>query len=205
DKVKLRQQLLQAADLWQQEPNISEGALAVAFAIALALTEKLNVTTLIPQTLAYLEISQTPLVHQLEQVQTLLEQGAGLDRTLTQLHREVQRPGTPSSRPYIPIALAFYCFLSTPEDFRLCVSRAVRTGHQSQITAALTGALAGVYNSIIGIPVSWRLAADRMSNTVGGLQQADRLLAVWSGVYDVSSAQHCPWTAVAAPQVIQPR
>ncbi len=205
DQVKLRQQLLQAAAVWQQEPNRPDGALAVAFAIALALTEKLNVTTLIPQTLAYLETSQTPLVHQLEQVQTLLEQGAGLDRTLTQLHREVQRQGTPSGHPYIPIALAFYCFLSTPEDFRLCVSRAVRTGHQSQITAALTGALAGVYNSIIGIPVSWRLAADRISNTVGGLQQADRLLALWSGVYDVSSAQRCPWTAVAAPQVIQRR
>ncbi|HEY9635128.1 MAG TPA: ADP-ribosylglycohydrolase family protein [Coleofasciculaceae cyanobacterium] len=205
DEVKLRQQLLQGAALWLEDSTASEGVLAVAFAIALALTEKLDVATLIPRTLAYLGTSQTPLGQQLEQVQTLLQQGAGLDRTLTQLHREAQRRGTPLGRPYTSIALAFYCFLSTPEDFRLCVTRAARTGCQSQITASLTGTLAGVYNSIIGIPVSWRLTANQISIGIQKLQQADRLLAVWSGVYDVSVVDQCQWTAVAAPRVIQPR
>jgi ADP-ribosylglycohydrolase len=205
DPVKLRQHLLKAAAVWQQNSEASEGVLAVAFAIALALTEKLDSTTLIPRTLTYLGKAQTPLVQQLEQVQTLLEQGAGLDTTLTQLRRERSRRSDLLELSYTSIALAFYCFLHTPEDFRLSVTRATRTGYQPQITAALTGALSGVYNSIIGIPVGWRLAANRISTGSQRLQLADHLLAVWSGVYDVSATEQLQQAAVAAPRVIQPR
>ncbi|NEP61761.1 MAG: ADP-ribosylglycohydrolase family protein, partial [Symploca sp. SIO2G7] len=170
DEVKLRQQLLQGAAIWQDNTDSQdEGVLAIALAIALALREKLNPNTLISQTLAYLGTTQTPIAKQLAEVQTLLEQGAGLNTTLQQLRRiqsevysDLPQERSPQSKlnncPYISIALAFYCFLSTPEDFRLCVNRAVRTCHQPQITAALTGALSGAYNSIIDIPVSWRLA-----------------------------------------------
>lgn len=205
DQVKLRQHLLKAAAIWQENSDASEGVLAVAFAIALALTEQLDCTTLIPRTLSYLGKAQTPLVQQLEQVQTLLEQGAGLDTTLTQLRRERSRRSDLLELSYTSIALAFYCFLHTPEDFRLSVTRATRTGYQPQITAALTGALSGVYNSIIGIPVGWRLAANRISTGDQRLQLADRLLAVWSGVYDVSATEQLQQAAVAAPRVIQPR
>jgi ADP-ribosylglycohydrolase len=205
DEVKLRQQLLKATAVWQRDSEPSEGVLAVAFAIALALTEKLDHATLIPRTLGYLGTSQIPLVQQLEAVQILLEQGAGLDITLTQLRREQVRRNEPPNCPYTSIALAFYCFLYTPEDFRLCVTRAALTGYQSQTTAALTGALAGVYNSIIGIPVAWRLAANQISTGVQRLQRADGLFAVWSGVYNVSDSDQYQLAAVAAPRVIQPR
>ena len=205
DEVKLRQQLLKAAAVWQHDSEASEGVLAVGYAIALALTEKLDFATLIPRTLAYLGTSQTPLVQQLEQVQTLLEQGAGLDTTLTQLRRNSQYRSEPPSHPYTSIALAFYCFLNTPEDFRLCVTRAARSGEQHQTTVALTGALSGVYNSIIGIPVGWRLVANRSIAGVQKWQVAGRLFSVWSGVYDVSAIDQCPLAAVAAPRVIQPR
>jgi ADP-ribosylglycohydrolase len=205
DEVKLRQQLLKAAAVWQHDSSSEEGVLAVAYAIALALTEKLDLATLIPRTLAHLGESQTPLVQKLEQVQTLLEQGAGLDTALTQLRREAQCRGEPPSHPYTSIALAFYCFLDTPEDFRLCITRAARSGYQTQTTTALAGALSGVYNSITGIPVGWRLTANRSSTGVQRLQQADRLLAVWSGVYDAAAVQQCQGAAVAAPRVIQPR
>ncbi len=205
DPVKLRQHLLKAAAVWQQNSEASEGVLAVAFAIALALTEKLDSTTLIPRTLTYLGKAQTPLVQQLEQVQTLLDQGAGLDTTLIQLRRERSRRSDLLELSYTSIALAFYCFLHTPEDFRLSVTRATRTGYQPQITAALTGALSGAYNSIIGIPVGWRLAANRISTGSQRLQLADHLLAVWSGVYDVSATEQLQQAAVAAPRVIQPR
>jgi len=205
DEIKLRQQLLACGAVWQQASEVCEDVLAIGYAIALALTQKLNCTTLIPQILAYLETSQTPLGQQLQQVQTLLEQGAGLDTTLNQLRRFGQRPGELSTHPSSPIALALYCFLSTPEDFRLCVSRAARSSYQPQITTAIAGALAGVYNSHIGIPVSWRLAANRISIGSERLQLAERLLAVWSGVYDISVTEPCQWVAVAAPRVIQPR
>lgn len=205
DEVKLRQQLLKAAAVWQRDAEASEGVLAVGYAIAVALTEKLDFATLIPRTLAYLGTSQTPLVQQLEQVQTLLEQGAGLETTLAQLRRNFQYRSDLPSRPYTSIALAFYCFLNTPEDFRLCVTRAARTGDQRQTTAALTGALSGVYNSIIGIPVSWRLATNRINAGVKRQQLSDSLLSVWSGVYDVSAVDQCTVAAVAAPRVIQRR
>ena len=205
NEVKLRQQLLHAAAVWQQDSEAFEGVLAVAYAIALALTEKLEFATLIPRTLAFIGTSQTPLVQQLEQVQTLLEQGGGLDTTLTQLRRDAQRRGNASGCPYTSIALAFYCFLNTPEDFRLCVTRAALTRYQPQITTALTGALSGVYNSFTGIPVGWRLAANQTLPGVQRLQLADNLLAVWSGVYEVSATDRFPRLAVAAPHVIQPR
>ncbi|HEY9600381.1 MAG TPA: ADP-ribosylglycohydrolase family protein [Allocoleopsis sp.] len=205
DRIQLRQQLQKATSMWLHDAEASDGALAVAFAIALALTEKLDVVTLIPQILEYLESDRTPLVQLLEEVQILVEQGAGLDKTLTQLRRTVQLSGEKSHRSYLSIALAFYCFLSTPEDFRLCVTRAIRTGSQCQIVAAIAGALAGAYNSIIGIPIGWRLAANQLDVTVKTLQQADRLLAVWSGFYDLSAVEQYPLMAVAAPRVIQPR
>jgi ADP-ribosylglycohydrolase len=204
DEVKLRQQLLTVAQLWQHQPEVCDGVLVVAYAIALALTEKLDIATLIPCTLTYLGTSQSPLVRQLERVQMLLEEGAGLDTTLTQLRQDARSRGEPLVGSYTPIALAFYCFLSTPEDFRLCVSRAATT-YQPQITATLTGALAGVYNSSIGIPVSWRLAANRISSGRQRLQQADRLLKMWAGVYDMSALAQSQQLAVAAPRVIQPR
>ena len=205
DEIKLRQQLLAGAAVWQQESEGYEGILAVGYAIAQALTEKLDPTTLIPRILVYLGTSQTPVVQQLEQVQTLLEQGAGLDTTFTQLRREAQRRGESLLRPHTSIALAFYCFLSTPEHFHLCVSRAARISYQPLITAALTGALAGAYNSSIGIPMGWRLATNQINLGSERLQLADRLFASWSGVYDVSTAQLCHRAAVAAPRVIQPR
>jgi hypothetical protein len=205
DEVKLRQQLLACAEVWQHKSEATEGVLAVAYAIALTLTEKLDCASLIPRTLAYLGTSQTPLLQQLERVQTLLEARAGLDTTLTHLRQDAQSRGEPLGCPHTSIALAFYCFLSTPEDFRLCVSRAARTPYQPQMTSALTGALAGVYNSLVGIPVSWRLAANRISSGIQRLQLADRLLEVWAGVYDVSALAGGQQLAVAAPRVIQPR
>jgi ADP-ribosylglycohydrolase len=205
DEVNLRQQLLGCATVWLHDSEAYESVLAVGYAIALALTEKLDFATLIPRIITYLGTQETPLVQKLEQIQTLLEQGAGLDTTLTQLRRDDQLRADPSTRSYTSIALAFYCFLSTPEDFRICITRAARSGYQTQTTAALAGALSGVYNSITGMPVSWRLWTNRTSLGVQRLQLADRLLAVWSGVYDVSTVERYQLAAVAAPRVIQPR
>ncbi|NEQ22659.1 MAG: ADP-ribosylglycohydrolase family protein [Microcoleus sp. SIO2G3] len=205
DEAKLRQQLLQAATVWLHDSQPAEEVLVIAFAIALALTEKLNPAMLIPRIINYLNPSPTPLVQQLELVQTLLEKGVGLDTTLTQLRRHAQKSQGELKRSYLSICLALYCFLYTPEDFRLCVTRAIRTGYQPQLTATLTGALAGVHNSIVGIPVNWQLASQRIPMGVQWRQLADRLFAVWSGIYDVSVAEQFSSVAIAAPRVIQPR
>ncbi len=213
DEAKLRQNLQQVADVWQDDSVLKDGTLAIGYAIALALKERLDPATLIPETLIYLDV-ETPLVQQLRQVQTLLEEGAGLETTLWTL-----MPRQSAPRPNAAIALAFYCFLSTLEDLRLSVVRAARCP-QPQITIALTGALSGAYNSIAGIPVGWRLALGKQKDdnsplaTLWGLHSetellrlAARLLAAWSGVCDAEKflIDTSLVSAVAAPKVIKPR
>jgi ADP-ribosylglycohydrolase len=209
NEIKLRQNVKQLVAGWQNDPVNRDGALAVGYAIAQSLTEKLNRTTLIPQIIAFLGESETQLAQHLAQVQTLLEQGAGLERAVTELRRDAQ--------PSNPIALAFYCFLSTLEDLQLSVRRAAQTPYQPQITSAITGALSGAYNSIAGIPATLRMALTRsdakplaawgMKTEAEMLELSDSLVAVWSGVYDQGThpAQPQPVAAIAAPHVIRPR
>lgn len=208
NEIKMRQNVQQLVAVWQDDPVSRDGALAVGYATLVSLTEKLNPAELIPQTIAFLGERQNQMSQQLAQVQTLLEQGAGLERAVTQLGRNAQ--------PSTPIALAFYCFLSTLEDLGLSVRRAARAGYQPQITSAITGALSGAYNSTAGIPISWRMALSRpdakltawgMTTEAEMLQLSDSLVAVWSGVYDqvTHPTELTPVAAIAAPRVMRLR
>jgi len=202
----LRQNIAQATAVWQVETNASAGVLAIATAMALTLTETLNRTTLIPHILRGLGTEQTILAYRLQQIQTLIEAGADLETTTRQVRRLPAKLGNRGDASDMAIALAFYCFLYTPEDFRLCVIRAVRSGYQNPITAALTGALAGVYNGINGIPVSWRVAALKIPVFKKRRQLTDQLLAVWLGVYNQNQINgRYKQAAIAAPDIIQRR
>ena len=207
NEIKLRQNLqLAVIEGWQDDPIIRDSALAVGYAIAQSLSEKLNPASLIPQTIAFLE-SQTQVAQQLAQVQTLLEHGAGIEMAVTHLGGYTQLSN--------PIALAFYCFLSTLENLRLSVVRAAQKGYQSQLTSVITGALSGAYNSTHGIPVTLRMALSKfdakplvpwgITTEAEMLQLSDSLLAVWSGVYDQATnpADLMSPTAIAAPGVIR--
>lgn len=205
DLDKLRQKIAQATSIWHAS-EFQYGALAIAYAITQALQEQLNPSTLIPRTVAYLH--DVPLVKYLDQVQRLLEQGAGLDQTSTQL----LQGATPATSTDVAIALAFYCFLSTLEDFRLTATRAVRTAHQPQLTAMLAAALSGAYNSSAGIPPGWRTLDQWLpqpQQPVSGLTivQVDQLMAAWAGTYQptrvTSDLSQRP--VIAAPGVIRPR
>ncbi|MBW4650210.1 MAG: ADP-ribosylglycohydrolase family protein [Kastovskya adunca ATA6-11-RM4] len=198
DTVKQRDMLNQSASFWQGESEASVAILTLGEAIASALKEQLHPHTLIPRLLANGAMPDSLVAQELEEVQFLINKGAGLDRAIAQFRRQ---PATPTKA----IALAFYCFLSTPEDFRLSVTRAVRISHQQQTIVALTGALSGAYNSLAGIPIGWRLASTYSSSDMGMLKLAERLFAVWSGVYDDRAAERCFVAAVAAPYVIQRR
>lgn len=173
-----------------------DGQLALGYAIAASLTERLNRHSLIGETIAYLQKSPSPVSSQLATVETLLAQGTCLERVREELART---EGTAS----IPFALGFYCLLSTLEDFRLSISRATRTGSQSPVTTVITAILSGAYNSIPGIPWTWQqapLPTDKMFHL------GDRLLSTWSGVYDVQyqPEEAIHFRAVAAPNVIRP-
>jgi ADP-ribosylglycohydrolase len=180
-----------------------DGVLAVGYTISQSLKEKLNAATLIPQIITFLGEPQTQTAQHLLQVQRLLEQGASLERAVTELSRE---------QLSTPIALAFYCFLSTLEDFRLSVVRAIQTSYQPQVTTAIAAALSGAYNTISGIPINWQLALSRDAKlatsgiTEADLQIFDSLVAVWSGVFNQAThLTNVTQVAVAAPRVIRSR
>ena len=236
--AKLREKLMLATEVWQHQnaPEWQTGVLAVEYAIARSLKEKLDPATAMTQTINYLEIDNA-LTKLLLQVQILIEQGADLERAATHLcksataMRESPGEGEKNSQAnsivnpvtFIPIALAFYCFLSTPEDLRLSVFRAARCGIAGQLTCALTGALSGAYNGVAAIPVEWRqllsTAGELRSATEGRessiwgtgsdakiVELANNLFAVWAGVYSPNtgseSAARTP--VVTAPYVIRP-
>lgn len=196
-ELKLRQNLLASASIWHNEPIIQESILTVGYAIAQAISEKLKAAQLIPHVLSFIATPQTDLADKLTQVQQLLAQGASLERTLTKLN--ASEPLTTS------IALGFYCFLSSQEDFTLAVKRAQHI--QQPLASAIAGALSGAYNSSTNIPSSWQavLATDRNSAQKEVLQLSDSLVAVWSGVYDyeVHPAEIVATTVAWAPRVIR--
>ncbi|WP_392531495.1 ADP-ribosylglycohydrolase family protein [Nostoc sp. C117] len=224
--IKLRENLLNVLKLWEYDPVVQDGTLAVGYAIALALTEKLDALTLIPQTISFLQETPTSIPKKLLRVQNLLEQGAGLERAQAEFAGREKLSNT--------IAMAFYCFLGTLEDFRLAVLRATHNGDSkvqdstrliAESTGAITGALSGAHNSTAGIPLNWRVLllqkdspASELTSFSQMLKLADALVAVWSGLYydirlnpkeltDEGCAMStvAPLSVYAAPRVIRSR
>lgn len=209
DNELMQQQVLrQTVQLWQLPPGSEGGLLAIGYAIAQALRDRLEPLTLVPQTIAYLKRSTAnptstllDLIEKLGQTQALIQQGEGLHTAIEQLRAKSGRGGDDA------IALAFYSFLSTPDDARLSLLRAARCREAAPIVCALTGALSGSHNSLNGLPLAWRTESPlplpwELSN-VELSQLATHLFAVWSGVYH--PAMLLPTLAIAAPGVIRPR
>ncbi len=239
NKAKLREKIMLATDVWPNEnkAELQTAVLAIGYAIARSLKQRLDPATAIEQTIAYLK-TDNALTELLLQVQILLEKGADLETAATHLcksatalrerqgegEKKLQTESIVNPEKFIPIALAFYCFLNTPEDLRLSVVRAARCGITGQITCALTGALSGAYNGVAGIPVEWRqvslaevksqqLAEGREPSLWGTgsdakiVELANNLFAVWAGVYkpDTGLDSAALARSVAAPYVIRPR
>ncbi len=220
--IKLRQNLLRVLKIWDADPAVKDGTLAVGYAISLALTEKLDPLTLIPQTISFIGETPTSIPKKLLRVQNLLEQRAGLSIAQAEFAREEKLSNT--------IAMAFYCFLSTLEDFRLAVLQATHNGNSqvqdatplnSQATGAITGALSGAYNGAGGIPVNWQVLLLQRNSPAWGLtsfsqmlELTDAFVAVWSGVYNLAlnprelTQEGCEvalLSVYAAPRVIRSR
>jgi ADP-ribosylglycohydrolase len=239
NKAKLREKIMLAIEVWPNEnkPEWETAILAVGYAIARTLKDKLDPATAIEQTIAYLKIDNA-LTELLLQVQILLQRGADLETATTHLCKSAtevrERQGEGEKKlptesivnpgNLIPIALAFYCFLNTPEDLRLSVLRAARCGIAGQLTCALTGALSGAYNGAAAIPVEWRQVSSATlepgslvcgrepsfwgtGSDVKIVELANNLFAVWAGVYrpDAGLDSAALARAVAAPYVIRPR
>ncbi|MGA7933477.1 MAG: ADP-ribosylglycohydrolase family protein [Kovacikia sp.] len=213
DEIRLRQMLEKAVCL-QAQDVFAGGALAIGFAIAQALQERLLPLDLIPRTIDFL---QQPVTHQpshpystlikkLEQGQTLLREETNLS-----MATRILLPSGNAELGSGAVALAFFCFLSTPEDMRLSLLRAARSSSSLRIVRALTGALAGAYNSTAGIPLEWSLVAadptQRLDWQISGpdlCHLASRLLAAWSGASNPTAFANSSF-AIAAPGLIRPR
>jgi ADP-ribosylglycohydrolase len=225
---QLHYYLQQTASSWQTSSEIQGGVLAVGNAIALAMQEQLHPLDLIPQLLTELNlVAHSPLfTHQLQQVQICLEQQLGLAQampllsldlnampssSLGNLSGQVSQDNLAIATELTALALSFYCFLSTPEDYSLSLLRSAHGAIQISrlkillglprmqmiramgVTTALTGALSGAHNSLAGIPTDWRIKLDHAQDSpLVGLEflspvdkvkdLANQLLAVWSGV-----------------------
>ncbi|MBD2437241.1 ADP-ribosylglycohydrolase family protein [Nostoc sp. FACHB-110] len=183
--LKLRQQLLHTGEIWSDDAVIQDGILAIGYAIAQSLTEKLDSQTLIPQIIAFIGETPSSLPKKLLQVHDLLANYAGSDQVITALGTQEQTSTA--------IALAFYYFLSTLEDFRLTLLRATQRQKLSHslMISAIAGALSGAYNSTSGIPPQWKVLHSLTDSPPEKpvyfsqvLELADALAAMWSGVYN---------------------
>jgi ADP-ribosylglycohydrolase len=231
DPHQLEQELQQADKVWQHQSELGaelgDGILALSYALSLALREQLDPTQLIAEVIEELELNRdraatadpsapsTPskFVEQLQFAQTMNQ--TSLDRATAGIR---SLPSKPQPSDTLAIAIAFHCFLNTPEDFSLSVIRAAQL-HGNPQTTCLTAALSGAYNGISSIPLNWRSALERGNSehsplnrlwgvaTATELQQlSDQLLAAWSGAYDLIHLLNYPahTFAIAAPKVIRP-
>lgn len=215
--ILLRDSLLQSVEKWRDLPALQEGGLALGYAIAQILNEKITPHNLIEETIAFVNVPSGIISQKLLTVSDLLKNSAGL-ATAQECF------GSPQEQSN-SIAMAFYCFLSTLEDFRLGTLRATNTSQtvilvQRAAQGAIAGALLGAYNSMVGIPVTWLMQdkaklSPRIISFSRMLKLADVLAVMWSGAYDtrfksedLSHTEMFPMygashQAVAAPRVIR--
>lgn len=209
NEIKLRENLqLALAAVGQDDPEIRDIALAVGYALALSLQPKLHPAELISKTIDLVGNAEIPIAQNLSKVKIFLEQNAGLETVVTNLER--------SDRPSSCFALAFYCYLSTLEDFRLSLGRVVEKSSEPQLTCAITAALSGAYNGLAGIPATLRQqlrcpslgsGCANMTTEEEMLRLCDALVAVWSGVYSQANqpTNLSQVAAIAAPRALRRR
>ncbi|MBE9040212.1 ADP-ribosylglycohydrolase family protein [Oscillatoriales cyanobacterium LEGE 11467] len=207
DDARLASNLQQVTATWKFSSEATETVLGAGYAIALALREALNPAALVPQTLNYLNIfERDALSLQFPNLlQTLLDRGSSLESVKGLLGQQTSRQNRSSSCTPAA-ALAFYCFLETPEDFRVCLMRSLQAQYQPQLVATIAGAIVGAYNGYEGIPLSWRMALNPESESKSeGL--ATQLWAAWSGICDPTQSLDKleKMAAVTAPGVLRPR
>ncbi len=186
-------------------------ALILGYTLACILQNQLNPTTLIAQLLTDLDLEHTDwvLADHLAEVAQLIRSGA----SLAIAHRVL---GTSTHLSSMPFAL--YCFLRTPEEYRLSLLLSTRDCARPTLTSALVGALSGCMNTTASLSTYRRDSFQKhgtdslllqsrwgVKTETALLDVADLLLAHWAGVYrpnQMPLTRH-RW-AIAAPNVIRP-
>lgn len=87
------------------------------------------------------------------------------------------------------LALSFYCFASTPQNFELGVKRAAHlTSEVAWLTTVLTATLLGAYNGVAGIPRNWRAIAKHNSIYQQEQVTAVKLFYSWLGIHSFDNS-----------------
>lgn len=152
--------------------------------------------------LKYLEGIETVLTQKLKLVAHAVNHG-------TSLHDLSDKMSSNGNIRQTAIALSWYCFVTTPHDFRMSVKRAASIkSNLAEWTTPLTGILSGAYNGITGIPHNWRINISQNQNYASENQTVIKLFKAWLGIYSINSNQELynqELDAVASTQMIQPR
>lgn len=145
---------------------------------------------------------KTPAIDMLNIVLPAIKSGSSLHQLTEQLSSNLLQPTA--------IALAWYCFATTPHDFKLSVARAARIDAKlGWLTTILTSTLSGAYNGMAAISGNWR--TDIEQNQSWDLENylLLKLFRFWLGIYpgeeNNQSSYSIELDAIALPQVIQPR
>lgn len=194
-------------------PELNAGAEVISGAIAHILQEQGSLNTFIPDLLSVQSSSPGELLRPVESVQDLLSSRASLHTAVQTL---LSADATENSGFISGIALALYCWLSTPEQWLLSIQRVQHiTGQTNRnFIAALTGAFSGAHNGPFEMLNPWQHPAlcsplrETVPTAAQILSLADHLLATWSGVlqplYSLPVEQHIKGAAIAAPGIMRP-
>ncbi|WP_299492154.1 hypothetical protein [Acaryochloris sp. IP29b_bin.137] len=185
-------------------PRLRDGVIGIGVAIALLCQEQAHPHTLISQLLNQPFWLTRTLPNQLYRVQDLLQDHASLATAEKDLGRQCS---TPTESLEMSIALALFCWASTPDSFALTLTRG-RSLTSSPIPSTLIAcALSGVFNGSERIPIDLQSPLLSSSSPVSRqdiLGLADQFLSVWSGCCS-SITLPLGQTVVAAPGILRPR
>ncbi|MGK7949799.1 MAG: hypothetical protein AB4368_13685 [Xenococcaceae cyanobacterium] len=198
NKLLLRQEIERLARYWQWSADILADVLLWSDIFVLILKEKLDTNNIIEQFLRGVRVEETPLWQLLKSMTSWLSEGRSLEQVKEQLSSKTQEYSLP---------LSLYCFSSTPENFYLALSRAAGDRARSRMVIRLTGALAGGYNTVSGIPITWRKLLAQNAEYQKIKQEGTILLNNWSGGYQRGrlTAAKTKQKVIAAPGIIQTR
>jgi hypothetical protein len=184
---------------------LSQEVLIWSYLVTIALNNRFNSlsqTGIIEEIVNQHQMPESSLIDKLQLVFQGIQRGSSLTQIVEQVSTKEQPGGT-------AIALAWYCFATTPQDFKLAVGKSIRIDSgQGGLITALTATLSGAYNGMKIISQGWKPELDQKQHWHLENQLLTKLFKSWLGVY-TTEENHGSYNpkldAIALPQLIQPR
>jgi poly(ADP-ribose) glycohydrolase ARH3 len=160
DLGKLRDAAERSASITHTHPLGMEGAVLQALAVATAVhvpRTKLDPGTFLNHLRAHVRDDSGEYLQSLMRIASLLTSDPPVSEVVAALGHDV--------RAHRSVPAAIYAFLSHPQSFEEAVRFAVRLGGDTDTIGAMTGAIAGAYHGVDGIPKTWM---DALENSEKG-------------------------------------